>query len=299
MDIGAIWVVMACHDRRDVTLRCLRSLAAQSAHGWSMARVVLVDDGSTDGTTDAVRERFPDVVVSSHPPGDLYWGGAMRIGADLAISRGADVLWMVNDDVEFDPDALDRLLDVARTWSDGRGAQPWVIGSTRSPTDGSTTYGGWSREGRVFVRVRRLDAPATPTRCATTSFNSILIPVDQYRALGGFDPHFPHVRSDHDLGYRATRAGYELVIAPGHVGTCASNPPSPWQDPSARWRDRWRDVHSAKWYPPRQSLRYTLRHYGPVGLASFVRPYALMVTSHVRWRMVTAARSRGRRGTRR
>jgi GT2 family glycosyltransferase len=293
-----VWAVIASHNRHATTLRCLRSLAAQTEATWSMHRVVLVDDGSTDGTADRVEAEFPKVLVSRHTTGDLYWGGSMAIGAQIAIEHGAHSLWMVNDDVEFDPDALARLLRTRRRWSVAEGVEPWVVGSTRSPDGDSTTYGGWSRRGRIVVRVELVEAPDSPTPCATTSFNSTLIPVDQFRSLGGFDPRFRHLRGDHDLGYRATRRGQQIVIASGTVGTCAANPPSPWQDPQASWRDRWRDVHSVKWYPPAPSIRYTFRHYGPMGPASFLRPYVLMVASHLRHRL-SRKRRRARRAGRR
>jgi len=298
-DAQPIWVVMASHDRCETTLACLRSLAAQTGVDWSLAHCVVVDDGSADATAEAVRRQFPMVTLSHQSGGDLYWARAMAIGAEIAIERGAHTLWMVNDDVEFDPDALQRMLNVRDAWSSTTGHTPWVVGSTRSPVDDTTTYGGWSRRGRIIVRVHLLPAPATPTPCATTSFNSILVPVERYRSLGGFDPRFPHLRADHDLGYRATASGDDLVVVPGHVGTCAANPPSIWQRPSEPLLDRLRDVQSMKWYPPGPSLRYTTRHYGIVGLASFVRPYVLVVMSHVRDRLVSRRRTRDRRDGRR
>jgi GT2 family glycosyltransferase len=295
----SIWAIMTAHNRRNTTLRCLRSLAAQTSLGWSFKQVVLVDDGSTDGTADAAREEFPGITISRQESGDLLWAGGMAVGAQIAIGKGADSLWMVNDDVELDPDALTRILETRDSWSATHSTLPWVIGSTRSPADNTTTYGGWSRKGRVIVRVHLIPAPDTPTLCATTSFNSILIPADRFRALGGFDRRFPHLRADHDLGYRATKSGDELVVIPGHIGTCESNSPSVWQRPTEPLKNRLRDVHSRKWYPPALSLRYTVRHYGVIGLASFVRPYLLIIKSHLRNRLITQQRNRRRPDVRR
>ena len=290
---------MTAHNRRDTTLRCLRSLAAQTEVDWSPNHIVLVDDGSNDGTADAAREEFPGITLSRQDSGDLLWAGGMAIGAQIAIENGADSLWMVNDDIEFDTDALARMLRTRDSWLATHNKNPWVIGSTRSPTDGSTTYGGWSRQGRVIVRVHLIPAPETPTLCATTSFNSILIPTDRFRALGGFDRHFPHLRADHDLGYRATKAGDDLVVIPGHIGTCEPNSPSVWQRPPEPFGERLRDMQSRKWYPPAASLRYTVRHYGVIGLASFLRPHLLILTSHLQHRLITRRRSRARQGGRR
>ena len=295
----SIWAILTSHNRRDTTLRCLRSLAAQTGVEWSLDQVLLVDDGSADGTADAVREEFPEVIISKQESGDLLWAGGMAIGAKLAIENGAGSLWMVNDDVEFDPDALARMLQTRDSWSAGEGTTPWVIGSTRSSIDDTTTYGGWSRAGRVVIRVHLIPAPTEATLCATTSFNSIVIPVDQFRTLGGFDRRFPHLRADHDLGYRATKNGYQLVVIPGTVGRCESNSPSVWQRPPEPLGQRVRDVQSRKWYPPALSLRYTFRHYGLIGLASFVRPYLLILTSHLQHRLITRRRNRARRDGRR
>lgn len=301
LDPGDLWCVLASHDRCETTLTCLASVTAQTGDVPAV-RILLVDDGSTDGTAEAVRARFPDVEIVTGD-GDLYWAGGMRLGIDTAVARGAHTLWLVNDDAVLDPDALYRSLTVAEEWHHRTGVRPWVVGSMRSPDDGSTTYGGWSRRWHVLVRL--IPAPVEATRCATTSCNSLVVPVDQYLAVGGLDPRFPHLRADHDLGYRASKAGVHLVIAPGHLGTCAANGRSPWQDPVTPLRARLRDLHSPKWYPPALSLRYTLRHYGPIGLASFVRPYVLVVataSTHrvrrgVRW-LSGAGRSR-RRGARR
>ena len=290
---------MAAHNRRDTTLECLRSLAAQTGVEWSPEDVVLVDDGSTDGTADAAQGEFPGIIISRQESGDLYWAGGMAVGAQIAIANGADSLWMVNNDVEFDTDALARMIQTRDSWLATRNTLPWVIGSTKSPTDDSTSYGGWSRKGRVIVRVHLIPAPEQPTLCATTSFNSILIPADQYQALGGFDSHFPHLRADHDLGYRATKSGDDLVVMAGHIGRCESNAPSVWQRPAEPLKARLRDVHSPKWFPPASSLRYTLRHYGLIGLASFVRPYVLILKSHVQHRLITRRKSRGRQDGRR
>ena len=67
-------IVIPVYNRRTLTLQCLDHLQwCASLADW---RVVLVDDGSTDGTADEVRTRFPhvDIVQGS---GDLFWTGAI------------------------------------------------------------------------------------------------------------------------------------------------------------------------------------------------------------------------------
>ena len=54
-------VIIPVHNRRETTLACLRRLTADGVPAWS--RIVVVDDGSTDGTGEAVRVEFPDVEI--------------------------------------------------------------------------------------------------------------------------------------------------------------------------------------------------------------------------------------------
>lgn len=81
-------VLATCHNRRELTLRALRSLYDQQLPGTVSLEVVIVDDGSTDQTTDAVREEFPHIQIIQGA-GSLYWAGGMRYssGMKAAITR--------------------------------------------------------------------------------------------------------------------------------------------------------------------------------------------------------------------
>ena len=300
---AVVTCVMACHDRRELTLRCLASLRDQIPVAGLELRMLVVDDGSTDGTAAAIAAEHPDVDLV-RGDGTWMWGGSMRRGIDVAIARGADALWLVNDDVEFHPEALVRLVDAldsnaARAAStvvpanpgptgSGRWPSVWVVGATADPATGRTSYSGWARTHRWRPRVAMLAPGDRPVRCDFASFNCILVPATDYRRLGGIDRRFPHGYGDHDLSRRATRAGYPLVLVPGHVGWCAPNPQPVWTDPTAALGTRIRDLHSPRNRPPRQAWRFATRHYGAHAPLLFARPYARVVagalTSGIRGR---------------
>jgi glycosyltransferase involved in cell wall biosynthesis len=69
-DKPLIAILLTCFNRRETTLACLASIEAAVA-GSADYRIVIVDDGSSDGTADAVRAAFPDamLVIGS---GNLY-----------------------------------------------------------------------------------------------------------------------------------------------------------------------------------------------------------------------------------
>lgn len=284
---SAVWCVMACHDRRDLTLRCLTSLGVQLPVDGVDLHVLVVDDGSSDGTADAIAATFPDVDVV-RGDGTWLWGGSMRRGIDVAIARGADALWLVNDDVTFHPEALARLVDALGSSAagssppGGRWPSVWVVGATADPDTGFTSYSGWARASRWRPRVRMLTPGARPVRCDFASFNCVLVPTTAYQRLGGIDRRFPHGYGDHDLSRRATRAGFALVLAPGYVGTCAPNPPPDWTDETLDVRTRLRDLHSRRNRPPREAWRFAWRHYGLFAPALFLRPYVRIVSGALR-----------------
>ncbi|RRO13249.1 glycosyltransferase [Saccharopolyspora rhizosphaerae] len=117
-----VTVVVPARDEADVLTDCLNSILLQT-HGTedgASLRVVVVDDGSTDGTGEIAREfarRDPRVVpirVDSPPPG---WGGkvhAMHVGVEAAAPPEAgEWLWFLDADTVAAPDLLSRLLATA------------------------------------------------------------------------------------------------------------------------------------------------------------------------------------------
>src|SRR5688500_4668302 len=104
-----IAVLMTCHNRKALTLACLEMLRRQPL--FAAENLFLVDDGSSDGTGDAVRQAFPTANVVQGD-GSLFWNGGMRLAWDRAKAAGRDFdfyLWL-NDDVKLSPDALDMLV---------------------------------------------------------------------------------------------------------------------------------------------------------------------------------------------
>jgi GT2 family glycosyltransferase len=94
-------VVVPTHDTRELTLRCLASLAFLEAED---AQVVLVDDGSRDGTLEAARRAHPWIEVLVN---DAAAGFARAANRGLAAARGS-LLLLLNSDTELDRDSFER-----------------------------------------------------------------------------------------------------------------------------------------------------------------------------------------------
>lgn len=249
-----IAVLLTCHNRKALTLRCLGTLAGQEH--FREENVFLVDDGSSDGTGDAVHQLMPgaNVVQGS---GDLFWNGGMRLAWESAKAAGPSFdfyLWL-NDDVELAPNALARLVaDADRMVA--RGGAVIVAGATHEPGAATLTYGGHRcPDARRPLRMRPVTPEDSPVPLDTISGNIVLVSHAAEEQLGNILPDFEHIFGDLDYGLRARKAGVPMYLASGMLGACAANlmPGSSLDTSLSRWqrfrllqRER-RKMHNRDW----------------------------------------------------
>jgi GT2 family glycosyltransferase len=264
-----ITALLACHNRRELTLRCLDSLFSQERNPGLSIDAVVVDDGSSDGTTHAVEARFPDARVL-RGGGELFWAGAMACGERAALAQSPDALLWLNDDVLLGPGALAELL---RTLDAVPG--PCIaIGAVRDPRSGALSYSGVRRSGVHPRRFSRVEPAGRPLSVDTFNGNVVLIPKDVAATVGPVDEHLVQGGADYDYGLRAREHGVLNLLAPGSVGTCArSTVPPAWLDPTLPARERIRVLLGPKGIPPRVRARYLRRHGGRLWPVFWLAPY--------------------------
>lgn len=219
------WALVACHNRRELTVRSLcRAQGAATAAGIEISFVVY-DDGSTDGTSAAIGQLAVEATVI-RGDGSAFWARSMALAETRALGghgqTSADYLLWLNDDVVLDSDGFKRLIDCIRT-----NPNSVIVGAVRDPENGETTYSGMRRSGRHPLRFERVEPAAAAQVVETFNGNLVLVPIDSARRLGGIDGGFSHGLADIDYGLRCVRAGIPVILAPGTYGTCPRNvPPS-------------------------------------------------------------------------
>lgn len=275
--------VMTSFNRQPATLACLERFAVAARQAGIEPEAVLMDDGSTDGTAVAVRERYPWVEVLEGD-GSLFWNRGMHRAQERAMGRRADYLLWLNDDTELLPDSIALLLKTGHTLRLRHGNHVIVVGSTADRETGHLTYGGHvaPQRGRPFT-YQRVWHETEPVECHAMNGNVVLIPMQIARVVGNLDPVFEHGTGDIDYALRARAQGYRVFVAPGFVGHCSHNPTSnTYQDATLPLSIRWKKMVSRKGLPPRSWKHFTRRHGGLAWPVYFIWPYFKLIAGSLR-----------------
>ena len=274
-----IAVILACYNRKEKTLRCLKNVFAQSNEAGFELDVYLLDDASQDGTGNSVREAFPSVNVLTGT-GNLYWNGGMRVVFQEAMNRGYNYYLWLNDDVELNNNAIDRLFSVYERISKSHGIDNVIVGSMSDPMTGKTSYGGINHSSRIWTLSFEKIIPHCdiPRECETMNGNLVLIPSAVVDKVGNLAPYFTHKFGDLDYGIRVRKAGMRIFISPGHLGTCESNNlKGSFNDPELSTLDRWKIVNTPLGIPVKETLRFCYLYRGLLGVLLGLPTYHRLV----------------------
>lgn len=226
-------IVTPVYNRRETTLQCLRSLARIDTTGLNV-HVIIVDDGSSDGTSEAISKEFPDVEVV-RGDGTLHYTGGTNRGIEAALLRNPDYVLAINNDSIFDEQFLRRMVACAEEnprsvvgallllWD--RPHQVFQIGSYWQ-----TWYGGW----RHRTQLTAFTVPDHAFEVEVIVGNCALYPVAAIKEVGLMKASsFPYGFGDIEYTPRMRRAGWRLLIEPGARVWCEPNVvlPSPTKQP--------------------------------------------------------------------
>lgn len=218
MTTPVLSVVVLSWNTKDLTLACLRALFAETPR--HAREVVVVDNGSADGSADAIAAAFPQVRLVRNADNRLYAAGNNQ---GVAVATGAFVCTL-NSDTEVRPGALDRLVDFLQQHEAYGAVAPKLVdpdGSVqhacqRFPTLATalcfdswwgTFWPGARVQSRYLMRdfdhLTSRDVDQPPGAC-------FVMRRDEWHAFGGFDEELALFYNDVDLCRRLWAKGRRI-----------------------------------------------------------------------------------------
>ncbi|MET2827815.1 glycosyltransferase family 2 protein [Mesorhizobium shangrilense] len=222
--MSRVAILIACYNRASMTLSVLEMLkqASACAPGHEI-KVFLLDDGSTDGTGDLVREKYQNVKIIQGT-GSLFWNRGMCAAYTAAASSSSewDSYALMNDDLVTTPEMFLEILEAHLR--ENRVRPSIMVGSIESP-EGELLYGGYFRLSWFSpLNIKRAQPnPTALTNVDTMNGNLVFVPGAIMNQLGGLNPVYHHAYGDIDLGYRARKIGCDILLYFKVVGATSKN----------------------------------------------------------------------------
>lgn len=200
------------------TKKCLqelhKSLSSESLSTYFT--IIVVDDGSTDGTSDWIKSNYPQTIVLEGN-GNLWWSGGINMGTRYALKElNSDYILWWNNDVLASPDYFKKIL--------------WLVENNTIHILGSKIYYSnstivWSMGGifdtrsgsKYMIGMNEADSPSFEKEFRVDWLPGMgtLIHKEVFEKIGLVDEiNFPQYHGDSDFTYRATLAGYEITVYP-------------------------------------------------------------------------------------
>jgi GT2 family glycosyltransferase len=208
-------VVVVNWEQESLTFDCLYSLNKIVNRNLE---IILVDNGSRDGSGHKLAERFPKIGFVRTKENKGYASGVNK-GIWAALQRNADYIFVMNNDTVVDPGIVDSFIEimempgnasvgvcVPKIYYHDRPEIIWYAGGECDPTN------GFCKHWRIGLTDDSI--PEEPTAITFANGCSMFIRREVIEKVGYFDESYFHTGEDADYSIRTIRAGYRLLYVP-------------------------------------------------------------------------------------
>ncbi|WP_372776562.1 glycosyltransferase family 2 protein [Mangrovibacterium sp.] len=249
-----ISVLLTCYNRKAYTTRVLESLFKLK----QTCDIFLVDDGSSDGTSKAIKEMFPQVVLLNGT-GDLFWNRGMHLAWKEASKNDYDFYIWLNDDVFLYEEAFNELIECSTLQKH----KALVSGIIESEDKCEVLYGGTNASGLIHP-----NGEMNPIK--NLNGNAVLIPRYVFEQLGNLDPIYHHDLGDVDYGLRATAKGIGVYTTRKAIASGTKNDLCRVRKNNTNLIGRFKKLYSPLGSHPGINFYFRRKHYGLFKASAFV-----------------------------
>ena len=253
----SVAVLLTCYNRKKITLSCLDCLYKQIGTDDIDMTIFLVDDGSKDGTSDAVRSQYPKVKLIAGD-GNLFWAGGMRLAWNTALNSGSfDYFWLVNDDTYIYEDTLQNLMKADEYSVKEFGKHGIYVGSTLDPITKEHSYGGQILNSMDNYASKIIYPNGKYQSCHFCNANILMVTSSVTDSLGVFCGRYTHSIADYDYSMQAYLAGFPVLVLPAYCGECKNDHISQ----SGKLKNRIQYLYSPKGFAYKEFLFFVHKFF--------------------------------------
>lgn len=200
-------VVIPVYNRKEFTAQCLRSLRDQTQPA---DHIIVIDDGSTDGTPEMLQTQFPEVKVLNGD-GNLFWTAAINRGIKVALALGSDYVFTLNNDTVASPDLLEKMMAGASRAPQALLGALDVDNITRKPYYGGEIVNWKWSSSRFLLDLLKEEEQVGLHEVSLFPARGLLIPSQVFERIGLFEEKkLPHYMADYDFTLQAKKGGFKV-----------------------------------------------------------------------------------------
>ena len=206
-------VIIVTYNAMKWAERCFNSLRESSVP----LDCIVIDNGSTDGTRDFIKNKFPEVDYIQSPE-NLGFGKANNIGIEKAYKNGADFFYLMNQDAWLYEDSIEKLLDVfeSHTKKDEMGilSPMHIDGSEKLLDIFLDKYIATNFEKTRLISDLYFQNLKPYYELSFINAAHWLLPRNTIETIGGFNPYFFHYGEDVEYVNRVQFHQKKVVLVP-------------------------------------------------------------------------------------
>lgn len=203
-----IHILIPFFNRKELTLDCLKSLSSQTYKDYS---TTVVDDGSTDNSSEEIENLYPQIKIV-RSPGNWWWAKSLNEGLEIILpkTKPDDFVLILNNDTEVKPDYLEKIKE-----SSERNKRAIVGSLLKNFYTNEIIPKSIKAEWFTFSFpqiIPNLDLKDTKDVDMLTT-RGILIPTEVFKKVTTFTCLLPHHGADINFSMKTKRMGFPLVLS--------------------------------------------------------------------------------------